>query len=574
MAYGRFAFVLHGHIPYVLSHGRWPHGSDWLCEAAAETYLPLIELVERLLADKVRPKLTIGLSPVLCEQLTDQRFGLVFRDYLEEKRAAARHDRETFAAENRTDKHRLAIRWEDRYRRLREQFDTLNGDIVAAFRRLQDDGLIEIITCGATHAYFPLLGLDRTINAQTALAVDNYRRHFGRRPRGMWLPECGYRPRGHWRTPVEGPVQIPPGPRKGTDEFLAENGIEFFVVDSALLSPQRSAPGSMMYEGLQAVDDFDARFDFDYTTPSELAGHIPRRSYWVNSRPEHNRSVAVFVRDPETGILVWSGQYGYPGEAAYLEFHKKRDPGGHRYWAVTSASGDLGNKALYDPQLADERLEEHARHFVSKITDSLTRFYADTGESGILVAPYDAELFGHWWHEGPGFLERVLRAVAASDKVDLTFLAESLDHHPPRTTVSLPEGSWGLGNGHAVWLNDKTRSYWNFTHLAEIWTEGVVGRRHTTPEFRDGLGGELTRHMARELMLLAASDWPFLIATGSAKDYAEARIEGHFSAFWRLDRMLRELLETGSVNVEDRRWFDQSRSDDALFPDLDLRIFA
>ena len=96
MSKGHFAFVLHSHLPYVLSHGRWPHGTDWLNEAAAETYLPILRILEELITEGYQPKLTIGFSPVLCEQLSDNSFKEEFVGYLNQKIKAAQHDSEEF----------------------------------------------------------------------------------------------------------------------------------------------------------------------------------------------------------------------------------------------------------------------------------------------------------------------------------------------------------------------------------------------------------------------------------------------------------------------------------------------
>ncbi|HEQ60707.1 MAG TPA: DUF1957 domain-containing protein, partial [Firmicutes bacterium] len=230
---GCFALVLHSHLPYVVAHGRWPHGMDWLNEAAAETYLPLLEACRRLVGEGISPRFTIGLTPILCEMLASDTFRSEFRAYLEDKVEAAAIDEKEFSRTGRARLEQLARMWREHYERLREQFEQLGGDVVAEFRRLQDEGHIEIITCAATHGYLPLLCEDISIQAQVKTAVQCHRRHFGRAPKGFWLPECAYRPAYRWEPPL--PEGGEARERKGVEEFLSENGIEFFFIDSHLL---------------------------------------------------------------------------------------------------------------------------------------------------------------------------------------------------------------------------------------------------------------------------------------------------------------------------------------------------
>ena len=199
---GAFVMVLHGHIPYVLGHSTWPHGSMMLYEAAAETYLPLLWSLEELVAEGISPNITMSLSPITVEQLSDPRFKRWFESYLSGKMQVAGENAREFERHRQGHLAYLAQQWQGRYRALREAFiDGYGRDIVGAFRRMQDDGHIEVMTCAATHGYLPLLHEDVSVQAQILQAVENYERHFGRRPRAIWLPECAYRPKCHWAPP-------------------------------------------------------------------------------------------------------------------------------------------------------------------------------------------------------------------------------------------------------------------------------------------------------------------------------------------------------------------------------------
>ncbi|MDH3891335.1 MAG: DUF1957 domain-containing protein [candidate division Zixibacteria bacterium] len=572
MSQGYFAFVLHSHLPYVLSHGRWPHGTDWLTEAAAETYLPIIRIMNELVGEGGHPKLTIGLSPVLCEQLADNSFKDEFVYYLNHKIKAAEYDSEEFYRFGDNTMLATSQYWETFYRDTLEHFAGIGQDILFEFRKLQDAGYLEIITCGATHGYYPLLARDESLQVQTKMAVRNYQRHFGRDPKGIWLPECAYRPRYDWQRPLGSGVATEPYPRKGADEFLTENGLDFFIIDSALLKGGKSV--GVYIDRFDALKTLWGQFESQYQPRSEAVDRTPREIYLVNSAPEGKKPTAVFTRDPETGLLVWSGEHGYPGDGAYLDFHKKRHPGGHRYWSVTSAEADLADKKPYYREKALQRIPENADHFAGKVTEILTDYTDSGGEDGILVAPYDAELFGHWWFEGPQFLKRVLRHIDHSADVESTFLHEHLARRKPTSVVSIPEGSWGQGNHHYIWLNKHTEWTWKHIYEAEDTMCELARRWASGTERQDAELEAVLKQAARELMLLSSSDWQFLISTWSARDYGELRISEHFNDFTRLAAMAEKKLAGSPLDTGDTEFFKECSARDCLFDDIDLEWFA
>ena len=317
---GSFTFVLHSHLPYVLSHGTWPHGTDWLHEAAAETYIPLLNAFHKLKEEGVVPRVSIGLTPVLCEMLADTSWAGEFEEYLAKKTASAADNAREFAAQNQSEFHDIACFWEAWYRGIATNFAALNRDILGAFKTLQDEGALEIITSAATHGYLPLLGTDESVQAQIAHGVANYRKHFGRAPRGIWLPECAYRPRYEWHAPEEigggAPVL-----RKGIEEFLAEQGIKYFVVDAHLLKGGKEI--GTYGERYEALREMHIRTP-EVAVPEEE--RTPLQPYLVVGKT--SQPVAFFTRHEKTALQVWSGEHGYPGDGHYLDFHKKHFPAG------------------------------------------------------------------------------------------------------------------------------------------------------------------------------------------------------------------------------------------------------
>lgn len=565
---GYLSIVLHSHLPYVLSHGRWPHGTDWLCEAAAETYLPIIKILNELVNAGFHPKLTVGLSPVLCEQLAHERFKEEFVTYCSQKISAARHDIKEFSRFGQSNLLANAQRWEAWFEEALRHFVSLEKNIVGEFKRLQNAGVVEIITCGATHGYYPLLSRDESLQAQTKAAVANYQKHFGSRPRGIWLPECAYRPRYQWSRPVGvGQKQL----RKGADEFLSENGIDFFIIDTPLLKGGRAA--GVYIDRFDALKLLWAQQQQHHKPRAEEFDKTPREAYLVSTDAGDKKPVAVYTRDPETGLLVWSGEHGYPGDGHYLDFHKKRFPGGLRYWAVTSPKSDLADKVEYVYESAAERTSENSTHYASRVVEILSNYKAEAGREGILVAPYDAELFGHWWYEGPLFLKQVLQRVEESKVVALSFLSEDLDRRKPRTIVSIPEGSWGQGNHHYIWLNEQTA--WTWKHIYEC--EDVMcdlAKRWSQLQNRNLQLENVLKQLARSLMLMSASDWQFLISTFAARDYAEMRLANHYEDFRRLAAISGKILNGEVVSSGEWTYLEECKERDSLFPEMDLNWFA
>jgi 1,4-alpha-glucan branching enzyme len=557
-----FALVLHTHLPFVLNHGRWPHGSDWLNEATVECYLPLLDAARRLVAEGISPRWTINISPILAEQLASSAFQKEIEFFIQTRLRFVEDNRSYFRKTGQDELVALTHYWEENFERVWGLLRGVGGDIVGAFAELGAAGHLEIITCAATHGYLPLLSRDESIHLQLRTAVESHTRHFGRRPRGIWLPECAYRPRYEWAPPV-GAGKAQRGLRPGLEELLAEYGIEFFIVDSHLV--RSGAPLSAYRDFFPALAALPRTRPVVRTArPAKAA--TPYRPYRVASRGGKGSAIA-FVRDPRTTVQVWSRDQGYPGEPQYLEFHKKHFPGGFRYWRVTGSGVDLGDKQLYNPAEAAERVQGHADHFLQLIKTTLADAVQETGGAPpVVVSPYDAELFGHWWFEGPMWLEAVARRMAA-DGVRPVTLAEVVDAGLPAEVTTLQEGSWGEGGDHRVWLNRETEWTWDRVYDAE---QALVEHIRKTTKGADApLYRRVLAQACREALLLQASDWQFLITTQSARDYAERRFAEHYAEFKRLLELCDKLSTTGTLAPDEEEALQRLEVDDFPFPDLD-----
>ncbi|HZP55981.1 MAG TPA: 1,4-alpha-glucan branching protein domain-containing protein [Dehalococcoidia bacterium] len=546
---GAFTFVLHSHLPYARMAGRWPHGEEWIHEAATETYLPLLSALHDLAAEGVRYKLTIGITPVLAEQLADSDVLRNFEEYADDLRQRAASDVDRFERSGEPRRAAVAAFYRDRLAALLDQFRHRFGrDFIGAFRSLQDQDLVELAASAATHGYLPLFERDSSIYAQVRTGVRTYERHFGRRPKSFWLPECAYRPAY---------VQADGVRKPGLEEFLAAQGVEvFFVETHAILGGQPM--GKAAGDAVGPYGEIPRRYTVPLAEGTPPTQRTTFQAYWVASP-----RVAAIGRNTATGLQVWSADHGYPGDFLYREFHKKDGESGLHYWRVTGARVDLAMKDLWDPAPAFAQAEEHARHYTALIESQAAEYRAASGRYGIVSAAYDTELFGHWWFEGVHWLKEVLRNLARSETVDMTGAAQYVEEHPPEDVVALPESSWGQQRNHFTWHNADTEWMWPVINGAQRRIEDVVERhaRHAPAEARGALA-----QCGRELLLLESSDWPFLVTTGQAREYAELRFREHVERFERLAAQ----VESGAI---DHAYVQRLWERDRLFPDIEVQDF-
>jgi 1,4-alpha-glucan branching enzyme len=557
---GAFTFVLHSHLPYARQAGMWPHGEEWVHEAIAETYVPLLNALYDLREEGVPFRLTIGITPILAEQLADPLIVEHFIGYAAERKARAAQDIARFEQAGDATMRDLANFYHHWYARVLTSFqDRFGSDLIGALRTLQDEGLVEIATSAATHGYLPLLSRDSSIHGQLHTGVETYRRHFGRAPQAVWLPECAYRPAV---IEEEGGQSVR---RPGLEAFLAEEGLLVFFAETHTVEGGRpvgmAVPGTVGPYGMVA-----RRYASSVTPPApgqQLSPGTSLLPYWVGDAPGQ---VAVLARHERTGQQVWSATFGYPGDFVYREFHRKDAESGMQYWRVTGSGVDLGNKDPYNPGQAADQVAGHANHYVHLVEEQLRDYHELTGGFGSITASYDTELFGHWWFEGVDWLKAVLRGLAARPTVELTTASNTIEQHSPREVLSLPESSWGAGGGHYTWLNDDTDWMWPPIHAAELRMEALVARLPDT----DGIRRDVLNQAARELLLLQSSDWPFLVTTLQAKEYAIERFQEHLARF---DELV-ALAAAEDISLGNRERLAALRERDNPFPTIDYRDWA
>jgi len=537
MSTGYLALVLHAHLPFVRhpEHDEFLE-EDWLFEAITESYLPLLGMMERLVRDEVPFKLTMTVTPTLGAMLQDQLLLERYVRYLD--RSIALAERETVRNRDHERLRRLAEFYHRHFLESRDRLFQWNGDLLGVVRRLRDEGVLEIMASAATHGLLPLLQQSpEAVRAQVLIGCDFYRATFQADPAGFWLPECAYHP--------------------GLENVMQEANVRWFVVDAHGLMFGQPRPRRAIYAPCY--------------TPA---------------------GPAAFARDRDSSRQVWSAAEGYPGDPAYREFYRDIGfelpteyiwPGatdalrkftGIKYHRITDRHGE---KDLYDPAAAARAAEAHAAHFLEMRRRQLNELRALDFDP-IVMAPFDAELFGHWWFEGPQFLEAFIRKAAHSqqdlrltskeqyghDDFQLTSPTDFLTLHPTQQTVAPAASSWGE-NGHlGVWL-DKTNS-WIYPHLYSAAERMTRVARSSERDDRP-LTDRVLKQIARELLLAQSSDWAFLIKTGTAKHYATKRVTDHLLRFNRLhDDFTRGSVDEGFLaNCE---WRDN------IFPDIDWRRYV
>ncbi len=529
MSEGHLLLVLHCHLPYV-RHPEYDDflEEDWLFEAVAETYVPILYALERLAADEVPAKMTLSFSPTLCEMLANPLLQERCVRYLERHVELARKEVDRTAGSPVADAARM---YRDHYEAVHRTYvERLEGDLLQPFADLARRGRLELLGSAGTHALLPLTATPEARRAQVAVGLRNFEKHFGDRPTGFWLPECAFTP--------------------GLDKLLGEFGYRYFFVDTM---------------GVLLAD--------------------PKPVHGVFAPLETDAGVFAFGRDVESSAQVWSVDEGYPGDGVYREFY--RDLGfdapmdyiapylhadgvrrylGLKYHRITD-DVPLDEKEPYDPAAAARKATEHAAHFIAQREDQVERVRSAAGIAPVIVAPYDAELFGHWWWEGPQFLEQVLRTAAQSDRVACVTPSECLQSRrqaPGELQRGAPAmSSWGDGGYFEVWVNGTNDWVYPPLHRAESAMVAAAGEHLSA----DGLTRRALDQCARQLMLAQCSDWPFLMYSGTAKTYATGRVTDLLSRFDRLMTQVR----TGSVDPE--LLTEYERLDDA-FPEMDYRAFA
>ena len=523
---GYVSFVLHAHLPFI----HHPESDDyleesWLYEAISETYIPLLQNFKKLVDEGVNFRITMSITPTLLSMLDNKLLQKKYIHYLNQLIELSEKEIERTKYDERVNS--LSHYYYDKYSNDLHLFkDVWSCNIIEQFKHFQDIGVLEILTCGATHGYFPILYVtEETIRAQIAVGVQTYEKYFGRKPRGIWLPECGYVPEA--------------------DKYLKEFGIDYAIVES---------------HGILYAD--------------------PTPIYGTCAPIVSPGGLVCFGRDMKSSQQVWSSIDGYPGDFNYRDFY--RDIGyeadydyikpyiahngvrvhtGIKYHRIT---GKTDQKDIYNIRWAQDSAERQAGHFLDSRTEQINNVADYMEVPPIILCPYDAELYGHWWYEGPYWLYILFKKIYYDEcNFELITPSEYIDKYPNIQVSSPCRSSWGANGYSGVWLNPLNDYAHRHLHKAG---DRMVELATTFPD-ATGLVKDALNQAARELLLAQTSCWLFIITNGTMVDYAKKRIKDHIGRFTKLYSQIK-------ANKVDKAFLDTISLKDCIFPEIDYHIYT
>lgn len=525
MAKGYWIPVLHSHLPFV-KHPEHDYFLEehWLFEAISECYIPLLMQMRRMEEEGIDYRLTVSLTPPLCEMLEDPDLREKYARHLEKQMELA--DKEIVRVDGDAVYADVARFYHERYRSISEFYHGfLASNVLNGYRHFARQGKLEIITCGATHGFLPLLNVSpKAVEVQIKVAVETHKKHFGVPPNGIWLPECAY--------------------FDGLDKVLADNGIKFFFMDS---------------HGLV------------YAKPSSRLG--------VFAPVYTPEGVAAFGRDPESSKKVWSSKEGYPGDVHYRDFYRDIgydlpfeyvapyiSPDGVRVFTgfkYHSVSGTSEYKMVYNRHAALDKAREHAENFHFDREKQIDFLAEHMDRPPMIVSPYDAELFGHWWFEGPDFLYHLFKTMDEHRVIRSITPMEYLGIYNKNQVVVPSPSSWGDKGYYDVWLNSGNDWIYRHLHVMAVRMEELA-KQHAHE--RNHIKIRMLNQLLRELLLAQSSDWAFLMTTQTAMEYSIRRTKEHIANFVHLY----EMITNGMQDIGYLEWLEYKNS---IFLDIDYKVF-
>ncbi len=526
---GYWMLVLHAHLPFV----RHPEYSDsleerWLYEGVIDTYIPLLEMFDRLANEDVEFKVTLSLTPPLMNMLDDDF--LKDRILIHINKLIELSEKEIKRNKYNEDFFELSKMYYNRFKNILYCYEEkYKKDILKAFKLFQDLGFLEIVTSSATHCYLPLYEIFKeNVIAQIDIGVREYRKYFGKYPTGIWNAECGY--------------------YNGLENILQDEGIKYFFTDTHTVLNSSERPKYGIFAPLMTEN-----------------------------------GVVYFGRDFETSRLVWSAKEGYPGNPYYREFYRDigydldfdyikpyiLDSGdriftGIKYYRITDKDSPLEYKKPYDIKKASEFVIVDANHFVSSREKQFNYVGELMDRVPLVTSMYDAELFGHWWFEGVDFLYNVIKIINERKSFKMILPQEYLSIYPENQISKPFTSSWGNNGYSEFWLNESNDWIYRHTHkIAERMTKIATEYYNTKNE----LYIRVLNQMSRELLLAEASDWPFIMKTRTLVEYAKKRVVDSINNF----NILYEMLERKKIDEKFLRMLEERNN---IFSEMDFRVFA
>ena len=513
---GFVSFLLHGHLPYV-NHPEKDSflEEDWFNEAMAEVYIPLAIMLDNLNKKNLKNQFTLSLSPTLLAMMSNDDLIKKFVRYLNQRIDFLQTELDNYIQFDQTNEQlKPAYALLKKYNEIKLAFTTkYNFNIISEFKRLKENGVIEIITTSMTHTFSPnFMPYKNYLHLQIKCALDEFESFFGYRPIGFWLPECGY--------------------FEGLEDILLKNGLKYTIIEAHGILMGEDLPKNGVYAPVYAKNGF-----------------------------------VFFPRDIDSAKNVWSRTEGYPASEYYRDFHKDigtnwndnrvykmlhknidneyiKSFTGIKYWQI--GEDENGQKKIYDPFIAKEMTKYDAEDFVNKRINITEKVLELMDKPPLFTAPYDMELFGHWWFEGIDFLKNISLTSSKNDTIKLTTFDCYLQEFKTHQLLNPKYSTWGQNGFSQVWNNDSNNKIIINSHKILEKFEQLMKIIFSEKIILDSLEKEAVVLLTKIVFLLTSSDWPFLINSGICA-YPTKRFYIHNEEF---EFLLKKIIEN-NIEKED-----------------------
>ncbi len=504
----QYFLILHAHLPFI----KHPEDENfleelWFYEALSETYIPLLKFLQKIKKENLNFKINISLSPTLLSMLDDNLLKNRFISFLEKRIKLS--EKEIIRTKNNPKLNELAKFYYKFFSdTLKIYTDELQTNIIEKFKKFYQEDIIELFTTSATHAFLPFFEFQPDlVNAQIKIGLKTFQYYFGFSPEGIWIPECGY--------------------YDGLDNILLKNNIKYTIVDSHAFLFGKPKPITSIY--------------------------LPVKT---------QKGLTLFARDMNLSELIWNAQTGYPGNEYYREFHKDLSselsyeelkpcthPAGFRmntsikYYRISDKNSD--NKKLYDIKKAQFQTKIDAEDYISKLKTIAEDLISYINIPPVIVTPFDAELFGHWWFEGIDFIYEFAKKLNNNTQLLCTSkLSDYIKKFPPVLNCEPSPSSWGLNGYNEMWLNNRTDWIYPLVHQTGDFYLNLISNISTSS--LNKVQEKIILQMGKELLLAQSSDWPFIIRSQTTTKYATFRVKDHIANFYKLYNM----YKTNQIDID------------------------
>jgi 1,4-alpha-glucan branching enzyme len=518
------SLVFEAHLPFIREYNR----EDDLSQAGeegrffeymTETFLPLLEVLDRLKNDHIPCQLALVISPVLCHMLNDEHLINKYINYIDKQIEFGQH--ELKRTENNVELNKLAQSYYNEIVDKKIAFTQKYGkNILKALDNYRRRGKLEILASCATHAFLPFISHNpESIQAQMEIPVSNYRKYFNSSPQGFWLPDLGWTP--------------------AIEPYLRAYNFSYTIVESHGLLFGNPLPNKGSFYPVKTPDGTFI-FGRDYYTLQETEKFSADEVYRNNDRD------AGYELPPET-------------VAQFLSSEGERHKTGYKYWT----NGEKGN-TIYNPQTASDKVTQHARIFLENNIARLEKASNQMKEAPLCLYAQNADNFGRFWYEGPQFIEALFRLACGYR--DFKFITPSeyiFKQDLASIQVVAPEFSSCGNNGYAEpWLD--VSNDWIYRHL----TRSMERMTELAERFPDdtGLKERALNQAAREILIAQASDWPFMLYKQDSTEYAHNQVENALRNF----TTIYEALGSNHISTE---WLTTLERRHNIFPNINYRVF-